>query len=226
MLSPLIISRANESEWSSEITIDKEYFWKASKSELRDLKTEERYAAGLIESWYLIGGINLPNGGIHLSILSPPPIDFNFFEGSRLAIDCSIEGDTGPHINDTGSDFHLLALPLKMDNTSFFEQLFDEKQLLESLTHSVYLNSSIFNTTAVVWLKYNEIHDVKYEWDTTTGLLARKEVIAPSGLRLVVIPGKGIGYINKYPFYFPEWIVMFSLITIVFIRRRYFNMGN
>jgi len=206
IISPSVTTR---SEWSSAITVNTEFHWKASKSELRDLKTEERYAADNLESWTLIGGINLPNGGIRLELRSPPPMDFNFFNGSRLDIDCTIEGDTGPHLTDDGSDFHLLLLPLKIDNTSFFELLFNEVQLLENLTHSTYLNSSISNSTAAVWLKYNQIHDVKYEWDITTGLLSRKEVTAPSGLQLVVIPGKGVGFIS------PGWSIGLTLLVVV-----------
>lgn len=211
IISPSVATR---SEWSSAITVDTEYHWKASKSELRDLKTEEQYAPDTLERWTLIGGINVPNGGIRLELRSPPQMDFNFFNGSRLNADYTIEGDTGPHLTDNGSDFHLLLLPLKMDNTSFFELLFNKVQLLESLTHSTYLNSSISNSKAAVWLKYNQIHNVKYEWDITTGLLSRKEVTAPSGLQLVVISGKGFGFQPIYPFGILGWIMGLTLLAL------------
>ncbi len=214
VLSPLVPTQGVTSEWSSAIAVNSEYHWRAAKSELRDLKTEEQYAADTVESWSLVGGINLPNGGIRLELRSPSPSDFNFFNGSRLNIDCTIEGDTGPHLTDDGSDFHLLLLPLKMDNTSFFELLFSEKHLLENLTHSIYLNSSISNSKAAVWLKYNQIHDVKYEWDITTGLLSRKEVTAPSGLQLVVIPGKGLGFICEGLFCISGWSLGLTLFAV------------
>ena len=56
-----------------------------------------------------------------------------------------------------------------------------------------YHDSEITATKAVAYLEYNGILDVKYEWDITTGMLSRKEVTAPSGLQLVVVPGKGKG---------------------------------
>jgi hypothetical protein len=214
IISPFTLSKAIKSEWSPSITANTEYHWKASKSELRDLKTEERYATDSRESWTLIGGINLPNGGIRLELRSPPSTGFNFFNGSRLNFRCTIEGDTGPHLTVNGSDFHLLILPLTMNNISFFDHLFKEITLLENLTHASYLNSSISISHATVWLKYNEIHDVKYEWDITTGLLSRKEVIAPSGLRLVIIPGKGLGFICDFPFCISEWSLGVFLLII------------
>ena len=91
IISPSVATR---SEWSSAITVNTEYHWKASKSELHDLKTEEQYAPDTLDRWTLIGGINLPNGGIQLELLSPPPMDFNFFNGSRLNAGYTIEGDT------------------------------------------------------------------------------------------------------------------------------------
>jgi hypothetical protein len=213
MILPWGTIQATRSEWFSDITIDNEYHWKAVKSELSGLETEERYAADNRESWALVGGINLPNGGIRSKICSLPSVNFNFFNGSRLDVEYTIEGDTGPHLTVNGSDFHLLLLPLRMDGICFFDLLFNDIPLLENLTHSTYLNSSISNLKAVAWFKYNHIHDVKYEWDIHTGFLSRKEVIAPSGLQLVVIPGKGSGFIDENRF-ISGWSLGFSLIVI------------
>jgi hypothetical protein len=196
IMNPIIIVKSVDSEWSPEIKVGK-YYWKAIKAELRDLHTEERYG-DIKEQWSLIGGINIPNGGIEVDLRSKPPMNFNFINGSRLRegknVYFTVEGDMGPHLTDNGSDFHLLFLPIKFDNISFFMSLFDEIQLLESLTHSSYINSTITNTRAIACFKYNQTLDVKYEWDVDTGILTRKEVTAPSGKQLIVIPGKGSPY--------------------------------
>ncbi|MFW9856193.1 MAG: hypothetical protein ACFFFG_14170 [Candidatus Thorarchaeota archaeon] len=85
-----------------------------------------------------------------------------------------------------------MLLPIAADNRSFFESLFNATALLESMTRATLLNATISNTTALAWFKYQQILDVKYEWSAQTGILIRKEITAPSGRQLVVIPGKGL----------------------------------
>jgi hypothetical protein len=171
-----------QSDWSSSIAI-KHFRWKAVKSELRDLKTQEEY-----DETYLIGGINIPGGINAIYLNSPPPSDFDFFNGSRLDLRVTIEGDMAIDLPQYGSDYHLLLLPISIDNRSFFEVLFENTELLENLTCSTYLNSSITDTTAQSYLKFNDLLDVYYEWDIATGVLVRKEVTAPSGLQLILVP--------------------------------------
>ncbi|MHA2226396.1 MAG: hypothetical protein ACXAC8_14400 [Candidatus Hodarchaeales archaeon] len=200
--SSIIISiQGVQSEWSSTITV-KSYHWKALKSELRDLKTNEQYRHN-----DLIGGINIPGGDNAISLNSLPSTNFDLFNGDRLDIDVTVEGDMVISITQNSSDFHLLLLPIKTNDHNFFTTLFEEKKLLENLTHSIYLNSTISETTAVVNLKYNNTLDVRYEWDTINGQLTRKEVTAPSGLQLIVIPGRGSSM--------PGWSLIFVLLTIL-----------
>ncbi|MFX1284985.1 MAG: hypothetical protein ACFFB5_15090 [Promethearchaeota archaeon] len=177
-----------QSEWSPVIKV-KSYHWKALKSELHNLKTNEQYNEPT-----LIGGINTLGGDNKISLRSKPPLDFNFLNGSRLDIFVVIEGDMVISPPKNSSDFHLLILPIKFDSINFFQLLFDEKNLLENLTHSTYINSTITETIATTNLKFNQILDVKYEWNTTTGILARKIATSPSGLQLVIMPGIGWQY--------------------------------
>lgn len=186
LIFPIAAIEGTQPQWSSDITV-KSYYWKASKSELRNLDTEEQY-----KDSYLIGGANIPGGGTSVSLMSEPPDDFDFFNGSRLDLQVVIEGDMVLELSQSpyDTDYHLFLLPIKVDNRSFFEVLFEEKRLLENLTRSVYLNSSIKDTKAIVFLKYDDILDIQYEWDTSSGILVRKEVRAPSGLQLIVIQGR------------------------------------
>lgn len=212
ILSPLFPVQGVTAEWSPAIIV-KTYSWYASKSELRNLKTMEQY-----RDRYLIGGKNVPGGGNEVSLMSAPPANFSFFNGSRLDLDVTVEGDIGIGPLQFGSDFHLCLLPLRTNNSNFFEVLFTERKLLENLTHSSYLNSSITNNMATVFLKYHDILDVQYQWDTTTGILVRKEVTAPSGLQLVVVQGRGISM--------PAWsspLVLFAVLALVVWYNRHQN---
>lgn len=202
LVSPISIEGV-QSEWSSSITI-KYFRWKAVKSELRDLKTQEQY-----HETFLIGGINIPGGINAIKLNNTPPSDFDFFNGSRLDLQVTIEGDMGIFLPQYGSDFHLLLLPISINNMSFFEGLFEKTELLENLTHSIYLNSSITDTTARSYLKYNSVLDIQYEWDITTGILMRKEVTAPSGLQLIVEPTSEISI--------PGWNFPIVLITVLIV---------
>jgi hypothetical protein len=202
LLSPRTSIQGGQSEWSSAITGDTYYSWYALKSELRNLKTNEQY-----HDKYLIGGINVPGGRNGIFLNSSPTAEFDFFNGSRLVHVVGVEGDIGIELPKFASDFHLAILPIKSNNKSFFELLFEEKDLLENLTHSVYLTSSITDTVAKASLKYQDVLDVQYEWNTSTGLLMRKEVTAPSGLQLIVVPGRG----NPTP----GWNISIVLITIL-----------
>ncbi|NHJ47505.1 MAG: hypothetical protein FK733_06945 [Asgard group archaeon] len=169
-----------QSTWSSAITI-KNYHWKAMKSELRDLDTNEQY-----NDAYLIGGINIPQGIATIKLRSNTSNNFDFFNNNRLKIDVEI-GDIALLIPQYESDYHLALLPISINNSNFFEVLFEEKNLLENLTQSTLIDSEINETTATVTLKFNDLLDVYYEWDVTSGILMRKEVTAPSGLQLIVV---------------------------------------
>jgi len=191
------------SEWSSAITV-KDYHWTASKSELRDLDTPERY-----HNRNLLGGINLPGGVNTISLTVEPPNPFNFFNGSRLDLSVVVEGDMDIGFPQYGSDFHLLLLPIKINDSNFFKALFDERQLLENLTHSRYLNSSVTGSTAIAFLKYNDILDIQYIWDTSTGILTRKEVTASSGYQLIVVRGRSS--------IIPAWTYPLVLIAVLIV---------
>ncbi|UCG00424.1 MAG: hypothetical protein JSW11_12340 [Candidatus Heimdallarchaeota archaeon] len=204
LASPTISIEGVQSEWSSSITV-KRFRWKALKSELRDLDTQEQYREN-----YLIGGINIPGGINTIALRAIPPNDFDFFNGSRLDLSVTIEGDISlDPLPQNGSDYHLLLLPIKIDNKSFFEVLFAKTGLLENLTHSIFLNSSITDTIARSSLKYNGVLDILYEWDITTGLLVRKEVTAPSGLQLIIVPTSEISV--------PGWNLPIVLLTVLII---------
>ena len=191
------------SDWSPDITT-KYYHWNAVKSELRSLKTAEQY-----HDIYLIGGINLQGGGTAIHLQIEPPMSFNFFNGSRLTIRINVEGDISIVPLTYNSDYPLLLLPISMNNVSFFQQLFNDIELIENLTKATYTSSSITDTTAIVNVKYNEILDVQYKWKTSTGILVRKEVTAPSGKKLVVTTGRGL--------IAPGWTFSIELITILVI---------
>lgn len=192
------------SEWSSEIEINMCH-WMAEKSELRDLESNERYMFGL-------GGHNIPGGDNVIYLKSNPPGDFDIFAGDRLDITWVVEGDIIMSVvND--SDIHLIFLPVNMNGTSFFELLFLEQEILETLTHSKFVNATIETDRAIAFLKYDDILDVVYEWDTSTGMLSRKEVTAPSGLQLIVVPGQGIGF---SPFY-PEYLIIIVIVIIAIL---------
>lgn len=213
LISPIAAIEGAPSQWSSAITV-KSYHWKASKSELRNLwDSEEQY-----RDTYLIGGKNIRGGGTSVSLKSDPPDDFDFFNGSRLDLYVIIEGDMAiDELPQYSTDYHLLLLPMKINNDSFFEVLFEEKDLLENLTHSIYVSSLITDTIARAYLKYNNVLDIQYEWDTTTGLLMRKEVTSPSGLQLIVVPGKG----NLMPGWnFPIALIAVLIVVLWQIKKR------
>lgn len=201
-------------EWSASAS-NSIFNWKTTLSQLRD--------NGLYLDWDLVGSINLPGGGIQLTVNSIPSNNFSFFEGDRLDFWITVEGDIGISVGKFSSDYHLLILPISVNGTNFFELLFGQTELLENLTHSIYINSSISNNIAALILKYNNSLDVRYEWDITTGLLKKKSVISPSGLQLIVVPGLGIGFmpwIYVIPTYFPLIIYLSISIGILIILKK------
>jgi hypothetical protein len=133
----------------------------------------------------MIGGINIPGGICTIRLRSNPSTSFHFLNDSRLKIDVTV-GDIVILITNYNTDFHLALLPLKVSDSNFFEVLFNEKNLLENLTKSIFVDSEITDTTAIASLKYNDVLDVHYEWDVMTGILIKKKVGAPSGLQLLV----------------------------------------
>lgn len=163
-----------------------------------------------------MGGINSPGGDIQIQVYSIPTNNFSFFEGDRLDFWISLEGDVAISVSRFNSDYHLLILPIAVNGTNFFELLFEQTELLENLTHSIYINSSIFNEIAALNLKYNGTLDVRYEWDITTGLLTRKSVISPSGLKLIIVPGIGRRFMF-IPTYYPPIIYLSIIIGILII---------
>ncbi len=178
----LPLTEATTTEWSSEI-VSKTYHWKAEKSELRHVVEYDED---------MLGSLNVAGGDNAIHLRSIPPT-FDIFAGERLDIDWTMEYDMLMYVPDD-SDLHLLFLPLSMNGTNFFELLFSEQETLETLARSDFVNSTIETDKATATLKYNDSLDVVYKWDTSTGLLSRKEVTTSDGLQLIVVPGLGWGY--------------------------------
>lgn len=206
--------------WSSDIKEGKSYHWKAKKSELRDLESNETYDHG-------VGGINVPGGDNEISLKSLPSQEFDFIGGDRLNVSITVEGDMGiyDHREENPqsqyyiefqylTDWCLLILPIEVNGTNFFELLFREEELLENLTQAAFISSEISESKAQAQFEYNKIHELIYEWDLNTGFLKRKEVTAPSGKQLLVVPGEGSGF-NAGPIHGIGIIsFVFSIITI------------
>jgi hypothetical protein len=184
------------------------------KSTLNQFSRTELYPEG-----ELVGGINSPGGDIQIEVFSFPSDNFSFFEGDRLDFGIGLEGDVSITVSKFKSDFHLLILPIGVNGTNFFDILFEHTELLENLTHSIYINSSIINDVAALNLKYNDTLDVRYVWDITTGLLMRKSVISPSGLKLIIVPGIGRRYM-AIPTYFPSIIYVSIILGILIILKK------
>lgn len=119
-------------------------------------------------------------------------------------------------VSKFNSDYHLLILPINVNGTNFFELLFEQTELLQNLTHSICINSSIINGIAALNLKYNSTLDIEYQWDITTGLLMKKSVISPSGLKLIIVPGIGRRY-TFIPSYSLSIISLSIIIGILII---------
>jgi len=184
------IAHCASTEWSNAIASG-EYHWTAEKNELNTWQGDKLY------DYDMLGGTNVP-GGDNALYLNYAPSDFDIFAGDRLDIGWIIEGDMAmPLMND--SDVHLAFLPLRMDGSDFFEQLFTEQETLEALSRSEFVNSTIESGRAIARLKFNDTLDVVYEWDTSTGLLSRKVVTAPSAKQLIVVPGRGTGFFAPDP---------------------------
>ncbi len=193
-------------EWSASISTST-FNWKSTLNQFSD--------TDLYPDGELVGGINSPGGDIQIQVYSIPSNNFSFFEGDRLDFWISLEGDVAIEVSKFKSDYHLLILPIGVNGTNFFELLFEQVELLENLTHSIYLNSSISDGVAALNLKYNDSLDVRYEWNITTGLLTRKSVISPSGPKLIIVPGVGRRY-TSIPTYYPL-IIYFSIIIGILI---------
>jgi len=196
-------------EWSSSIS-NSTFNWKSTLNKL----SGTGYSDG-----ELVGGINSPGGDIQIQVYSIPSNNFSFFEGDRLDFWISLEGDVAIEVSKFKSDYHLLILPIGVNGTNFFELLFEQTGLLENLTHSIYINSSISDGVAVLNLKYNNSLDVRYEWSVTTGLLTRKLVSSPSGLKLIIVPGIGRRY-TFIPTYYPLIIYLSIIMGILIILQK------
>jgi hypothetical protein len=190
ILNPTFIT-AGDTIWASQLESEKEYHWKAEKSELRDLEGNEKYTHG-------IGGINVEGGDNEISLHSIPSSTFDFFKGDRLNISITVEHDMiiglEPQVSLNSTDWWLLILPLTMNKISFFDILFSEIDLLENLTQSSYIDSDIGKFEAWATFHHNNIHSIEYRWDVRTGFLILKEVSIPSGEKLIIVAGKGIGF--------------------------------
>ena len=79
-----------------------------------------------------------------------------------------------------------------MDN--FFELLFEHIGLLENLTHSNYLNSSLNDSAAILNMNFQENFTIYYEWDVITGLLVKKTVKNQWLIEFEVVQGIGYGF--------------------------------
>jgi len=192
-------------EWDASFSTSLLY-WKTTSKQL----SYNEYSDG-----DLVGSFGRAIG---LRARSIPSINFSFIEGDRLDLGITIEGDVPHEVSKFYSDYHLLILPIKVNGTNFFELLFEQTELLQNLTHSIYVNSSIVNDIATLNLKFNNTLDVKYEWDITTGLLTRKSVISLSGLKLIIVPGRGIGF--TIPTYYPAIIYLSIIIGILIIGKK------
>ncbi len=182
LASQSIMLVGGSTEWIASISTS-HYNW---KSTLNQFSGTDLYPDG-----DLVGGINSPGGDIQISLKSIPCNNFSFFEGDRLDFSIGLEGDVAIEVSKFNSNYHLLILPINVNGTNFFELLFEQTELLQNLTHSIYINSSIINDIATLNLKYNSTLDIEYQWDITTGLLMKKSVISPSGLKLIIVPGIG-----------------------------------
>jgi len=182
LTSQFIIFAKCSTEWSVSISTST-FHWKSTLNQLS--------GTGLYSDGELIGGINSPGGDIQIHVYSNPSNNFSFFEGDRLDFYIALEGDIAIEVSKFNSDYHLLILPINVNGTNFFELLFEQTELLQNLTHSIYINSSIINDIAALNLKYNSTFDIEYQWDITTGLLMKKSVISLSGLKLIIVPGIG-----------------------------------
>lgn len=209
LTSQSVILAEGSTEWGASVSTSF-FYWKTTLGQL----SYNEYPDG-----DLVGSIGR---AIQIKVYSIPSINFSFFEGDRLDLGITIEGDIAMPVGKFSNDYHLLLLPISVNGTNFFELLFKQTILLENLTHSIYINSSISNEFAVVNFKYNDTLDVRYEWDITTGLLTRKSVISPSGLKLIVVPGRGIGFI-AIPTYYPPIIYLSIIfgILIIFEKKNY-----
>ena len=195
-------------EWSSNIKINTNYYYIAQKSELRDLKTEEKYHNDLI------GGHNIPGGDTRIMITNNLSSDFNLFEGDRLQLTGAIEGDIG--LESPGHDYDLIFLPIVVNGDSFFQLLFDNETVLEQMTEADFVTGKMTEHMAIATLKINDFLNTTYTWDLNTGILLEKQVQAKSGKMLLIVM-KG-DYISGYDL--AEVLGGFLLLEIVIIRKR------
>ena len=210
LTSQSIILVEGSTEWSASISTS-HYNWKSTLNQFSD--------TDLYPDGDLVGGINSPGGDIQINLKSIPSNNFSFFEGDRLDFSIGLEGDVVIEVSKFNSDYHLLILPINVNGTNFYELLFKQTELLENLTHSIYINSSISDDVAALNLKYNNSLDVRYEWSITTGLLTRKSVISPSGLKLIIVPGIGRRY-TSIPTYYPLIIYLSIIVGILIILQK------
>ncbi len=154
LTSQFIIFAKCSTEWTASISTS-HYNWKSTLNQFSD--------TDLYPDGDLVGGINSPGGDIQINLKSIPNNNFSFFEGDRLDFSIGLEGDVAIEVSKFNSDYHLLILPINFNGTNFFELLFEQTELLENLTHSTYINSSIINDIATRNLKYNRTIDIEYQ---------------------------------------------------------------
>jgi hypothetical protein len=161
--------------------------------------------------------MNLLGGGIRIQIESLPVDSFKFIENERLNFTLSVEGKVIEIPGVNVSDYHLLILPVEENNSSFFDLLFEQVVLLEKLTNSSYINSSILESSALLNVNYEGIYTVKYEWDTSTGFLVKKAVIFQDIKVLEVIRGIGYGYRPIRDFFIDHIFEILPIAVIAFL---------
>lgn len=71
------------------------------------------------------------------------------------------------------------------------EIFFNNIGIIENITQTSYITTSISQSTATYWGNYNGTHKVTFEWDVNTGQLKSKLVESESGKQIKVVTGKG-----------------------------------
>jgi hypothetical protein len=212
-------STSTQVTWSNEIINSESHYWKATRSQLRDLSTEEKY-----DENHMVGGINVPRGGTQLYIENYNGT-FDFINGDRLDIFLVVEGDMIIETPDYVCDYHLLLLPIKINITNFFDLLFEHVDLLENLTQSKYISSNINSNLGYLKMKVNNSLNSTYIWDVTKGILLSKTVVGLSGRSLHV---EYIGT-DRNPSLLPIDTISLNLaflMLIVFYRKFISNQGG
>ncbi len=208
-----VLGIENVTVWSSKLE-PKSYHWKVESMNLNKLNISEQYF-----DTRLIGAANMEGGDVEILVQSLPDSNFNFFTGDRLKIHIFVEGDAGVMHVDYNSDYNLIILPLTMNDTDFFNLMLENIDYLENLTQSNYLDHHELDNLFTMSFSHKNTFSVNYTWNIETGFLEKKIVLAGSGNKIVVVPGKGkvfsIG--NGYNFNIIQIGLVLSILSIIVI---------